>query len=64
MHIRKAEFLTEIILSLFVLVITIQKPTNPEFSVGAIAVIHSLNAARALEAYKDAKIQEQGKWEK
>jgi hypothetical protein len=59
MHIRHAEFLTEIILSFFVLVITIQTQANPEFSVGSIAVIHSLNAARALEAYKQAKVQQQ-----
>jgi hypothetical protein len=57
MKVRKTEFITEIILSAFVVIITIQRPGNPSFAVGAIAVIHSLNVARAFEAYKEAKIQ-------
>ena len=57
MKVRKLEFLTEIILSVFIVGITISEGGNPEFAAGAIAVIHSFNVARAFEAYKEAKIE-------
>ena len=56
MKVRKTEFVTEIILSAFVVIITIERGGNPSFAVGSIAVIHSLNVARAFESYKEAKI--------
>lgn len=55
MHIRKTEFITEIVLSLFVVIITLESQSNPQFSVAAIALIHSLNLARAFEAYQEAQ---------
>ena len=55
MRVSKLEFLTEIILSLMVVAVTIQQNGNPEFAAGAIAVIHSFNIARAIEAYKEAQ---------
>jgi len=59
MHVRKSEFLTEIILSLFVVIMTIDGKSNVSVSVGAIAMIHSLNFARAIEAYKEAQVGQQ-----
>jgi hypothetical protein len=59
MEIRKAEFATEIILSFFVLIITLQNPVKPWVSVATIGLIHSFNVARALEAYKEAQYQQQ-----
>lgn len=57
MEVQKAEFLTEVILSLFVVILIIQRQGNPAFGVGAIATIHSFNIARALEAYRKAKFR-------
>ena len=56
MNIRKWEFVTEVILSLFVIVVTIQEGGSAEFAAGAIAVIHSFNVARAIESYKQAQV--------
>ena len=58
MKVRKIEFLTEIILSLMVVAVTIQQNGNPEFAAGAIAIIHSFNIARAIEAYKEAQVEQ------
>jgi hypothetical protein len=58
MKVRKIEFATEIILSLMVVAVTVQQNGNPEFAAGAIAMIHSLNLARAVEAYKEAQTQQ------
>ncbi len=59
MKVQKAEFITEIILSLMVVAVTIQQNGNPEFAAGAIAMIHSLNLARAIEAYKEAQVHQE-----
>jgi len=56
MNIRKWEFMTEVILSLFVIAVTMQEGGSAEFAAGAIAVIHSFNVARAIESYKEAKV--------
>lgn len=55
MHIRQSEFVTEIILSVFILTITVRNPSAAELAIPSIAIIHSFNIARAVEAYKDAK---------
>lgn len=55
MDVRTTEFVTEVILSLFILTITIEKPDVASLAVPSIAIIHSLNVARAMEAYRDAK---------
>jgi len=58
MKVRKAEFLTEVILSLFIVAIHIESQSpNPTVAMSAIAITHSFNAARAFEAYKEAQIQ-------
>ena len=57
MKVRKIEFLTEIILSLLIAGITISEGGNPEVAAGAIAVVHSFNIARAIEAYKEATVE-------
>lgn len=55
MDVRTTEFATEVILSLFILIITIENPDVAGLAVPSIAIIHSLNVARAMEAYRKAK---------
>jgi len=55
MKVQKLELLVEIILSLMVVAVTVQQNGNPEVAAGSIALIHSLNLARAVEAYKEAQ---------
>jgi hypothetical protein len=58
MHIRKSEFLTEVILSFFVAAITLQLNGDPTYAGLFIAAIHSFNLARAFEAYQEAQIEQ------
>jgi len=56
MKVRKAEFTTEIILSLLIVSVVFKTGVGAELAVPSIAVIHSLNVARAMEAYQQAQI--------
>lgn len=59
MHVRKTEFATEVILSLLIVGVTLRRAGSAEWAVAAIAIIHSFNIARAIEAYKTAQAQQQ-----
>jgi len=59
MDVKKWDFTTEILLSIFILVIHIESQNpNPTIAMGAIAIIHSFNVGHAFEAYKKAKLQQ------
>jgi len=61
MNTRKWEFITEVVLSLLVVSLAIYGNVGFEIAMIVIGVIHSLNMARMIEAYQEAKVDKKYK---
>ncbi len=59
MKVQKLEFVIEIILSLMIVSLAVELGGSGEFYAAMIAMVHSFNIARAIEAYKEAQTQQE-----